>query len=249
MSFTQSIKDEAIILRKQPFGEADVMLTIFTLGHGKLRVLAKGARRSSSRLVGHTEPFSLINGQINTQSKIPILSQVTVDHSVLGLAEDLVAIQRISILAEIIDKSFEEGEVSQPVYRVLCEGSLRLRSTANPLLFVGVLVRLLSLMGYAPEITYCVTCKTKLQAGSQYGWSSEAGGVIADACLKESGVQTQMIESDLLKALRFLQRQPLATMARIQTSPELAEKLYALLLGYTRYVLEQPLVTSVVMYS
>src|SRR5258707_167240 len=49
---------EAIVLRRTDFGEADRILTLFTPSYGKVRAIAKGARRTTSRLAGHLEPFT-----------------------------------------------------------------------------------------------------------------------------------------------------------------------------------------------
>src|SRR5260370_35101557 len=49
---------EAIVLRRTDFGEADRILTLFTPSYGKVRAIAKGARRTPSRLAGHLEPFT-----------------------------------------------------------------------------------------------------------------------------------------------------------------------------------------------
>src|SRR5262249_2893742 len=49
---------EAVILRRIDFGEADRILTLFTPTYGKVRAVAKGVRRTTSRLAGHLEPFT-----------------------------------------------------------------------------------------------------------------------------------------------------------------------------------------------
>ena len=49
---------EAVILRRIDFGEADRILTLFTPNYGKVRAVAKGVRRTTSRLAGHLEPFT-----------------------------------------------------------------------------------------------------------------------------------------------------------------------------------------------
>jgi DNA repair protein RecO (recombination protein O) len=239
-------KDSALILRRQPFGEADLLLTLLTREHGKLKVLAKGARKPTSRLVGHTELFSVIAGQLNFQSKIPILSQVDVVHSTVGLAEDGLALQRISLLAEIVDKATEEGQVNLAMYELLVEGSLRMRQEYQSTLFIGLLIRLLGLLGYAPEVTHCVTCKTRLTPEDRYGWDHEAGGVIANECLRAT---TKPLDQDTLKAIRHLQRQPVRDMGRLQTPSAIVDELYDLLINYVRYVLEQPLLSVSISYS
>ena len=52
---------EALILKHVPFGEADLLVTFFTRERGKIRAVARGARRSNSKLVGHLEPLTQVN--------------------------------------------------------------------------------------------------------------------------------------------------------------------------------------------
>src|SRR5881628_1264153 len=51
-------KSEAVIIKRSNLGEADKILTIFTPNFGKLRVVAKGVRKVTSRLAGHVELFT-----------------------------------------------------------------------------------------------------------------------------------------------------------------------------------------------
>lgn len=241
----ETVFDRAIILNRKSFGEADVMLTVLTENHGKLRVLAKGARRPSSRLVGHTELFSVIYGQINLRSRIPILSQVTVEHSVRGLAEDAATLQRIAVLAETTDKALEEGEAHETIFRLLVDGSLGLRDTdMRPALFVGLLIRLLGLLGYAPDMGSCVVCRQALRSGGEYGFHYELGGIVADGCLHGVVMEIPRFTTEELKALRFLQRQPIAAMGRLEAPSVMIDRLSTILIEYAHYVLEQPILAA-----
>ena len=59
MAVPRTYQTEALSLRKMPLGEADLLLTLYTRDAGKLRAVAKGARKTTSRLVGHFEPLTL----------------------------------------------------------------------------------------------------------------------------------------------------------------------------------------------
>jgi len=50
--------DSGIVLRSYPFGEADRVVVLLSPHHGKLRTVAKGVRKTSSRFGGRLEPFS-----------------------------------------------------------------------------------------------------------------------------------------------------------------------------------------------
>ena len=68
-------RTEAIVLRRADLGEADRLLTIFTPERGKLRVVAKGARKVGSRKGGHVELFTRSNLLIAKARELDIVSQ------------------------------------------------------------------------------------------------------------------------------------------------------------------------------
>ena len=56
MAPPRTYRCEALTLKNTPLGESDLIVTFYTRDSGKLRAVAKGARKNSSRLVGHLEP-------------------------------------------------------------------------------------------------------------------------------------------------------------------------------------------------
>lgn len=238
------VHDYAIILRRKNWGEADVLVTLLAKEQGKLRAIAKGARKVSSRLVGHIEPFSVISGMIALKPSISILSQVTLEHSTEGVAEDHDILQKLSLLAEIVDKGLEEGMINQAVYHLMVEGSLRIRSKPNTLLSLGMMMRLLGLLGYAPQITHCARCNERFKAGASFGWSHEVGGVVMNQCVLLSRAQTFQSGEDGVKVLRFLQQHALSDIERLKLSPTIGNELNYLMTNYARYMLESPLLAA-----
>ena len=69
---------EALILKHFPMGEADLIVTAYTRERGKLRVVAKGARRSNSRLVGHLEPLTQVKLSLAKGRSLDYVTQAQV---------------------------------------------------------------------------------------------------------------------------------------------------------------------------
>ena len=70
-----SYKVEAVVLRHNDWGEADRLLVLFTREMGKLRVIAKGARKIRSRKAGHLEPFTRVTLMLARSHDLPIVTQ------------------------------------------------------------------------------------------------------------------------------------------------------------------------------
>lgn len=85
----RSQRVEAVVLRHSDWGEADRMLTIFTRELGKLRVVAKGARRPRSRKAGHLEPFTRVALLLARGREIWIVTQAETLDAYLPVRDDL----------------------------------------------------------------------------------------------------------------------------------------------------------------
>src|SRR5215470_16029827 len=79
---------EAVIVRRSDFGEADRLLTIIT-PQGKRRVVAKGARKTNSRLAGHIELFTHTTLLLAVGRNLDIVTQSAILHSFDRLRGDL----------------------------------------------------------------------------------------------------------------------------------------------------------------
>ena len=89
MSKPRSYKVEAVVLRHADWGEADRLLVLQTRQLGKLRVVAKGARRIRSRKAGHLEPFTHVRLQLARARDLPIVTQAETVEAYLPLRDDL----------------------------------------------------------------------------------------------------------------------------------------------------------------
>ena len=107
----RSLRVEAIVLRHADMGEADRLLTLFTRELGKVRAVAKGARKVRSRKAGHLEPFTRVNLQLARGRSMFIVTQAETMDAHLPLRDDLTAIGYTSYVLELIDRfTYEEDE-------------------------------------------------------------------------------------------------------------------------------------------
>ncbi len=239
------VRDKAIILRRKPFGEADLMLTLYTLKNGKVRVVAKGARKITSKMLGFTELFTVITCQIDYSPSIPIVSQVNHEKIFDGIAEDRTLYERLSVLAELIDKGCEEQESNISLFHILEDGFYKLVSENHPLELSVLLWRAITLLGFAPQVKECAVCGDVLAEGQKASWSEAHGGIVT--C--EPYVSTHIaLSADEVKLLRYVAvargnwravRVPVATGQRLEF----------LLLGHIQAALEQNFTTAKVLRS
>src|SRR6478609_8007714 len=80
---------DAIVLSRFDLGEADRVLTLITPGIGKLKAIAKGVRRPTSRLGGSLEPFAELTVALARGRTFDVVTQVSVGHAWLNLRDSL----------------------------------------------------------------------------------------------------------------------------------------------------------------
>ena len=197
-------RTDAIVLRRSDFGEADRLLTVFTPGRGKLKLIAKGARKPSSRKSGHVELFSRGHFVVAVGRELDIVTQAETIDPFLPLREDLLRTTYAYYFAELADAFTAERDENRPLYELLCE-ALGWLSTAEepPLVARYFELHLLSLVGYQPQLFVCPGCKDLLKPETNY-FSVAEGNVFCRRCGHDRR-GTMELSVNALKVLRFLQ--------------------------------------------
>lgn len=232
----QAVKDRAIILRRKPMGEADLLLTLYTENHGKVRVIAKGARKITSKLLGYTELFTLIRCQIDFRSSIPIVSQVSHERLFDGVAENQQLYERLHILAELVDRGCEEHEANPALFRCLTGGMELLVQSNHALLLATLVHNVTQLLGFSPQLTTCAHCDMPLDSSQALAWSDAHGGVVSCESVVKLGIPLSI---DDIKVLRYISRTSVGQVERLRIEDALAQRVERLLLSHAQFALEQ----------
>lgn len=234
-------RTEAIILRRTDFGEADRLLTLWTPRYGKLRVIAKGARKTSSRKAGHVELFNRAELQLATGRNLDIVTDAQVVDSYKRLHEDLKRVSYAYYVAELVDRLTHENDENRPVYDLLAATFAALdRSDVLDLVVRYFELHLLNLLGYRPYLFNCANCQNELTEQADR-WSPLSGGMLCPDCAPQEP-STLPISLHAFKALRYLQRESLDAVEQLgRLSDPLRHELEALLRATLRPNLERDL--------
>ncbi|WP_410642426.1 DNA repair protein RecO [Amycolatopsis sp. lyj-346] len=195
-------RDTGVVLRTHKLGEADRIVTLLTRRHGKVRAVAKGVRRTSSRFGARLEPFGHVDVQFYTGRTLDVITQVeTVDAFQLPLVADYQSYTAASAIAETADRlSAEEGEPVLKLY-LLVVGALRALADGqrdSSLVLDAFLLRAMSYAGWAPALTECARCGLP---GPHPAFSIAAGGSMCSDCRIAGCVHPAPEVLDLLTAL------------------------------------------------
>ncbi len=176
-------RDHAIVLRTHKLGEADRIVTMLTRYHGKVRAVAKGVRRTSSRIGARMEPFMLADVQFYEGRNLDIVSQVeTREPYARRISEDYSLYTAATAMVETADKLVDhEKEPANAQYRLLHGGlgALSRREHDAGLVLDSFLLRSLAIAGYAPSFDNCATCGLQ---GPHRAFVVAGGGAVCEAC-------------------------------------------------------------------
>jgi DNA repair protein RecO (recombination protein O) len=176
-------RDDAVVLRVQRLGESDRIITMLTRHHGRVRAVAKGVRRTTSRFGARLEPFGHIDVQIAEGRTLHTVSQVEgIDLLGRSFLDDYPRYTVASAIAETAERlSPEEQEPSLRLFQ-LTLGAIRALADKEhppPLVLDAYLLRAMSHAGWAPALRECAVCAT---AGPHRAFSVPAGGSVCPGC-------------------------------------------------------------------
>jgi DNA repair protein RecO (recombination protein O) len=241
MAEQHSFRVEGVVLRHADWGETDRLLTLYTRERGKVRAIAKGARKIRSRKAGHLEPFTRVTLQLARSHDLPIVTQADTLDAYLPIHENLVKTSQAAYIVELLDRfTYEDDTENYGIFRLLTEVLSRLEKEPDPWLAIRYYeVRLLDLLGYRPHWFECANCGREIKAEDQY-FSAARGGVLCPDCGRGlPGVWSLSVE--VLKYLRHFQRSTYSEAQRAHPVPAVQAEVESLLQRYVTYLLERAL--------
>lgn len=233
-------RTDAVILGRTDFGEADRLVTVFTPGRGKLRLLAKGVRKITSRKAGHIELFMLTDMLIARGRTWDIVSQAEIVEPYRALRDDLDKTGYAYYLAELVDRFTEEHDPNAPLFQLLALTLARLCQVEDVFIILRYFeLHLLSLTGFQPQLHFCLACNEALEPAENYFHLADGGTL----CPEHGRVRpnAEPISLPVLKVLRYLQTEPWENVAKLQLTPATRGQIERLLLAYITFTLERQL--------
>jgi DNA repair protein RecO (recombination protein O) len=214
-------KTEGLVLRHLDYGEADRILTLVTPEFGKLRAIAKGSRKVTSKMASAVDLVTRGQFVLATGRELDVVTQGVVQERFDHVRESLWHATAGYTVAEALDRALEDREPHEAIYTLALETLRRLDADADAWLAqpdpqnpAGPTARgwaamrffeltLLDLLGYRPSFQQCAACETDLQPVEDNGFNAELGGAICPSCSRYSQRHLPLLT---LKVLRLIQR-------------------------------------------
>ena len=240
--------DSALVLRLEPRGESDLMVDLYTQSHGRLRVLAKGAKRSKKRFMG-----ILLTGQHLEVELMPFrkggdllsLSSASLLNGFAGLRQDWRKFMVAAPVCELLLKCTSQYDPHPRVHELALATQAGLEAAQAKdkaaSLLILFLARLLEETGFGLTLDCCLACGSEPH-GSGETYLSLQGGLVCGCCPETASAHGRFtVPLGLVKSLRSASRLEFSALSRLKLAPALLEPGLAFLNRFWQQVAERPL--------
>jgi DNA repair protein RecO (recombination protein O) len=233
---------EAVILQVRLYGEADLIVEFFSVQSGRMRGIAKGAKKSKKRFVHCLETLNRVKLDLFEKQN---LSLARIDRGELidpfpGIRKDFRKWGQAAYFCEMIKELFALGDSNRPVFELLCESLQVLdQEKGDQNVFAIFQIRLLKLAGYALYLKDCLGCGKKMEDMGQPMFSLARGGIFCPSCLKgDRGIR---LSPGSVRSISQSMNMDLPQVFRIRFNREIQEEIENLLGSFSSQVMGKEL--------
>lgn len=230
----KSLKTTGIVLKRTDFGEADRLLTIFSYDQGKVRALAKGARKPLSKLGGHLEPGSMTVFQLAEGRSFYVITGAELQYAYADIRTELRKTSIAYYLFEAVDSLTVEQEAHPHIFSLLSDGLVLLETVepgpAEALLSPAFTLKMLAGLGYLPELGVCVHCNNALEPEGN-AFSPRLGGILCPDCqVQDYGAMA--LSATTIKVMRLVLENKLEVVLRLNPPTMVITELTSIIESY-----------------
>ena len=233
-----SYQTAAVVLGSKNWGEADKMVTLFTLERGLVEAAAFGCRRPRSPLAAGMQMFSSIEVQLAEGRRVDTVRQCSLKRHYKKLSEDLEVMAYGSFVAEFLREFLPPGQVEPQMFARLLY-ILEAFESRNPrVTALMAVVQLLEFTGMQLHFERCVRCGQEISGAA--GFSLSEGGAVCPDCSRRQNPQAQ-ISAELRAFILALRDYDWEKAPALKVTGALLMQTEKLLLTYLQNLLGKPL--------
>lgn len=234
---------EAVILNTLRLGEADKLVTLLTAKRGKVKAVAKGARRPKSRYGASLEPFTYCNVILFDKKPTVLMrmSQADILKPFMKIREDLDRIRAAARMAQIVSALLPEGEANPKVFSLLLAGLGEIEKGERLEWLVRVFeIRALKHAGYQARLDRCLLCHREIEAKAVY-FSPKNGGTLCVSCARTISDPLEPVSAGTVSLLRLVGRMNWSGLFRLKASAKMLQEVKNVTDAHLTFILGRPI--------
>ncbi len=209
----ETINTKSIVIERRDFRENDVLVSFYSPDRGRINLVARGAKKKTSKLAGHIEPLNIVNlmiiqgkqyGYVGSVKNFENFSKIKNNYDKLILSQDVLGLYK---------KLLKDGEGDSSIYGLLYNFLyfLETNNVEDYDLYFGLFkLKFFYLLGYSLNLDTCVRCSVNI-IDKENRISVSGGGLlcvkcgsqdmltISDNCFKMLKLGTKTNDSDISK--------------------------------------------------
>ena len=231
----------SIIMRTKEFGETDLLVTFFTPDKGRLKGIAKGARKSRKRFANCLDVFCLVDLEysLKREGGLYFLNSGKLLNAFPGLRSEFAILSHASYMMELTEILFPWGVADRRMFELLGQSldslSKEEKTEIIPILFE---VRAMALGGYGIDFDRCCICGRPYQGEGRGVFMREKGGIACLKCQQESAVSPG-ISPQAVNMMKLVQNKPLTSLEKLKFVNETVKEIRPILKLHREYHLGQ----------
>ena len=236
----------SIIMRIKEFGESDLLVTFFTSDKGKLKGVAKGARRSRRRFANCLDLFCLTNleYELKRRGDLHFLHSCKLINGFPGVRDDFSSLSLASYMIELTEILFPVGVVDQNMFELLKSSFLALDGgKRKDMLRIYFEARAMTLGGYRTDLEKCCSCGRIYAGEGRAVFKRSKGGIACLKCGQES-VHSPGLSPDSVKKLKIMQSSKWETVETLPLNGEATHEIGRVLKLHIEYRIGRRLKTA-----
>lgn len=210
-------KWEGIVLKARAYGESNKIVTLMTREAGKVAVMARGAKKPTSRLAGVTQPFMHGSFLVQRTSGMGTLQQGEHFNAMRHVQTDIIATAYASYIVELVDRLVEEGNPEPFAYEVLLQALSAINEGYDPeaiTLFVDW--KMLPYTGVQPILHACAACAA---VDGEFAFSFTQGGFLCHRCFQLDPYIIRLSPTQL-KLIRMFYSVSIDQVGKLELKPQ-----------------------------
>lgn len=235
-------ESEAIVLRTYPLRESDLLVTLFTRLEGKVKGVARAAKKSKRRFGGALEPMTYVRAVYDERERQELvrLDSCEVIESPMSGEVTFARATALAHVAELLDQLMPDREASDAVFRLTLAVLAELRGQALWMPVTYFELWMTRLMGFLPEFAECAVCGRALNGTRAY-WHALADGLV---CADDKRIASSEMSPESRVIAAQMLRSRASEFAGIEWPKVLAADLRKFLVQVLERHIEKKLVTA-----
>ncbi|RST73851.1 DNA repair protein RecO [Siminovitchia acidinfaciens] len=215
-------KIEGIVIRTTDYGESHKITAIYSREAGKISAMARGAKKTNSRLAAVSQLFTYGYFLIQTGRGLGTLQQGEIISPLRGLKEDIFKTAYATYIVEMVDRSTQDNEPNPYLFEMLYQSLNYISEDNDPEIITHIFeMKMLQVLGLYPEMRNCTVCGA---AEGNFGFSIKENGLICHRCF-DKDPHFLPLSQNAIKLLRLFYYFDLGRLGTISVKPETKKEL------------------------